>query len=121
MATYTTEKTRDGDLERWGDTSAADTAKTVSTSVTPRGVRKLKQVITHYSGVPVQAGVTVVLNSGLGASYDTTLNTGSANAQDTVYTPSTPITLWPDDVIDVTAPAGGGVLTSQTWIITERA
>ena len=91
------------------DQSAANTALTVTT---PTGaVRKLLFVTVKYSAAPTQGGVTVELDSGAGAAWDTPLFTGTANAQNNVYLP--------DDAIKVTAPAGGGVLTSAISVYTE--
>ena len=95
----------------------ANTAYSLSTT---KGKKLLiDEVVVSYSGVPVQAGVTVALDSGLGADYDATLLTGSANAQYTVYPVDlkTPFILLEDDSLVVTAPAGGGVLTATISII----
>lgn len=101
---------------RWSGAGAADTALTISTD-TGRP-RRLLQVAINYSAAPTQAGATVTLNSGAGAAYDFVLNTGSANAQSTVYAPAQVI-LAADDTIDVLAPAGGGVITATIAIYTE--
>ena len=103
-------------VERHTEASAADTAKTMS--VTGK-LRRVIMAAVHYSAAPTQAGVTVVLNSGAGANYDLTLNTGAANAQDTVYLPSADLIILPDDQIDITAPAGGGVIVAYITLHTE--
>ena len=121
--TYTAEPTLNrGATERWVGTSAANTAQTISTSVStsPPVVRRLLWVGVHYSASPTQTGVTVVLNSGAGSAYDVVLKTGTANAQDTFYEPTSEIRILPDDAIDVTAPAAGGVITSGVVICTEQ-
>lgn len=97
-------------------TSGSNTDGTLSTAAitTPS---ELIAVLVNYSGAATQAGVTTVLNSGLGSGYDATLNTGSADAQLTTYLPSVPIPLQVGDAIDVTALAGGAV-TAAIQIIT---
>ena len=99
------------------DQSAANTALTVTT---PTGaVRKLLFVTVKYSAAPTQGGVTVELDSGAGAAWDTPLFTGTANAQNNVYLPDEEVLILPDDAIKVTAPAGGGVITSAISVYTE--
>jgi hypothetical protein len=98
-------------------TSEADTIGAASSPDVDQA-QELVMVTVHYSAAPTQAGVTVTLNSGAGAGYDTLLTTGTANAQNTVYLPSAPLFIAPDDVIDVSAPAGGGVITSSISIYT---
>ncbi len=101
-------------------TSGAGTANAITAVSTAVGqVRKLLMVTTKYSAAPTQAGVTVVWNNGAGAAYDITLNTGTANAQNNVYVPAIDIYLLADDVVDVSAPAGGGVITSAVTIYTQ--
>lgn len=103
-------------LTRTSGASAANTAKTVSTPADRQ--RQLLFVTCKYSAAPTQAGVTTTLNSGAGTAYDAVLNTGSANAQTTVYVPSGTIIVTDDDAIDVTAPAGGVGITSAIAIYT---
>jgi len=106
-----------GNKQRTVGTSAANTAQTVST---PTGaVRRLLQVLVAYSNTPTHSGVTVTLNSGAGAAYNTVLSTGSANARYTVYVPNGEVILLEDDTVDVTAPAGGSGITSSVSIYTE--
>lgn len=76
-------------------------------------------VTVKYSAAPTQAGVTTELDSGIGSAYDTTLNTGTANAQNTVYIPGDAVKYGKDDSIRVTAPAGGAGITSSISIYTE--
>lgn len=105
-------------IKRYNGVSAANTAKSVSSDVGKRLL--VQQVTVAYSAAPTQTGVTIVLDSGLGAAYDVTLETGSANARYHVYRPVNPIILNEDDVITVTAPAGGGVITSTIAILTSE-
>jgi hypothetical protein len=103
-----------------GTASGANAIGTVS-SPDISGTQQLIMVTTKYSATPVQAGVTVTINSGAGAAYDTVLDTGTANLQSSVFLPSAPIYIHADDVIDVSAPAGGGVITSASVVYTRRA
>lgn len=104
-------------VERLSEASAADTAKSLSTPIGK--VRRLIFASVKYSASPTQAGVTFELDSGAGAAYDATLSTGSANAQSTVFIPDNDFFLCDDDIIKVTAPSAGGVITSQIVIHTE--
>lgn len=107
-----------GGYVRVTDASAANTALTLSALL---GVAfRLVAVLVKYSAAPTQAGVSTVLNSGVGAAYDTTLNTGSANAQNTVFIPTNDLVVAEDDAIDVTAPAGGAGITSQITILARK-
>lgn len=106
-----------GGIERWVLTGGADTAATCSTAVGQ--ARRLIWAAVHYSAAPTQAGVTVTLNCGSGAAYDTVLHTGSANAADTVYIPTQDLLIMGDDAIDVAAPAGGATITARIVIYTE--
>ena len=112
-------KRRDKDfvLTRTTGTSGANAAQTVTSPLGQR--RRLFFVTVKYSATPTQTGTTVTLNSGEAAVYDTLLATGSSNTQDTVYIPDEEIVIDTDDVIDVLAPAGGGVITSAIAIYTE--
>jgi microcompartment protein CcmK/EutM len=95
----------------------ADTTYSLSTI---KGKKLLiDEVVVSYSGNPTHAGVAIALDSGLGADYDATLLTGSANARHTIYPVDlkTPFILLEDDALLVTAPAGGGVLTATISII----
>lgn len=97
--------------------SGADAINSVSV---PGGKgRRVLQVTVAYSGSPTQAGVTAGIDSGAGAGYDSTLNTGTANARYTNYLPSVPPVIGADDAFVVAAPAGGGSLTSSVAVYTE--
>lgn len=104
-------------LSRFSAASAANTALTASTDAVR--ARRLLSVTVKYSAAPTQTGATVTLNSGAGAAYDAVLNTGSANAETTVYVPDGVVIIATGDAIDVLAPAGGGVITSAVTIYTE--
>lgn len=105
-------------VERLTNQSAADTALSVSTPAGKR--RRFLYATVKYSASPTQAGVTFELDSGKGAAWDVVLDTGSADAQTTVLVPNNQrFELGEDDVIKVTAPAGGGVITSAISIYTE--
>jgi hypothetical protein len=98
----------------------ASGANAIGTLTSPVGQDvRLLFVAVRYSAAPTQAGVTITLDSGAGAAYDTVLLTGSANAQNTVLIPAQEMILADTDAILVTAPAGGGVITSQMSIYTE--
>jgi len=79
----------------------------------------IDEVVVAYSAAPTQTGVTIALDSGLGADYDATLLAGTANARYTVYPVDlkTPFILLENDSLKVTAPAGGGVITATISII----
>lgn len=103
---------------RIAQTSAAATALTLAVPGGPG--RRLLQVTVAYSAAPTQAGVSAALNSGAGAGYDSTLNTGSANAQFTNYMPDGEVFIGNDDSLDVTAPSGGGVITAAIAVYVEQ-
>lgn len=106
-----------GKYRRYTEQSAADTALSLSTLA---GVaHRLLFVAVRYSASPTQAGVGIDLDSGAGTAWDTRLSTGSANAQNTVFLPENAIRITDDDVIKVTAPSAGGVITSQISIYVE--
>jgi hypothetical protein len=107
--------TRQGGRLRGAEAGTANT-QLVSTHSGEKG--DLLMVTCKYSAAPTQAGVTVTLDSGAGAAYDVVLNTGSANAQTTVWQPSAPVPFFADDAIVVTAPAGGAVITASVTIYT---
>ena len=107
-----------GMLHLFVATSAADTAQTVSTN--DDSTYRLLHVDVAYSAAPTQTGVTVTLNSGAGADYDTLLVTGTANARYTVFIPEGVYMIARGDAIDVVAPAAGGVITSSVSIYVEE-
>lgn len=110
-----------GVVQRWSGTGTANQTDTLTGTAIGRGfVERLAYVTVRYSAAPTQAGVTVSLDSGLGSSFDATLHTGSANAQETVYLPDGNVYLLPDDAVLVSAPAGGGGITASIAIVTER-
>lgn len=104
-------------VERLSEASVANTALSLSTPVGKP--RRLIFATCKYSAAPTQAGVTVEIDSGAGAAYDAVLLTGSANAQTTAHIPTNDLIIGDDDIIKVTAPAGGATITSQIVIQTE--
>lgn len=119
VAATRTETKQARHIERWVGTSAANTEITLSTTASPSALRRLLYVAVKYSAAPTQTGVTVTLNSGAGAAYDTLLTTGTSNAQSTFYIPGSEVLLMSDDVIDVVGPAAGGAVTGAVAIYTE--
>jgi hypothetical protein len=106
-----------GKYRRLTEASAANTALSVST---PADVPvRLLFATVRYSAAPTQTGVTVDLDSGVAAAYDTTLFTGTANAQNTAYLPDGEVRIDATDAIKVTAPAGGAGITSQISLYVE--
>ena len=105
-------------VERHVETGAANTALT--SSLAPGFPFRVLLVTVAYSAAPTQAGVTAALNSGAAADYDSTLNTGSANARYTNYLPDGNLILGEDDALDVTAPAGGAGITAAIAIYIQR-
>lgn len=106
-------------LTRYVETGAANTQ--LVATIAAGTARRLVAVLVAYSAAPTQAGVTTVLDSGAGAGYDNTLDTGSANAQYTVYGPSVEIFFGDDDAVVVTAPAGGAGITASIAVYTAEA
>jgi hypothetical protein len=110
-----------GKVIRYSGSGTANQSDTLSSAVCPEGaVQRLVCTICHYSGAVTQAGVTTSIDSGLGASFDATLNTGTANAQDTVYSPDEEIFLLPGDAIIVAAPQGGAGDIANIVIVLEQ-
>lgn len=112
-------------LERTVATSGANAIGTASAgggagASNDAAPREVRMVTVAYSAAPTQAGVTLTLNSGAGAGYDTTLFTGTANTRYNAwfFAPGE-LVLGPDDTLDISAPAGGGVITSAITILTE--
>lgn len=102
-------------IDRHTDQSAANTELTVST---PVATQKLLFVTVKYSA-SVTKNITITLNSGAGAAWDTLLQTIALSAAtDGVWIPDQEITIQDDDVIDVVAAAGGGSITSAVAIYT---
>lgn len=109
-------------MARTTGTSTANAAQTVSTP--PVGVqsrRRLLFVTVVYSAA-VTLNVTVTLNSGAGAAFDTLLQTIALSANtDGLFIPDGDVDIQSDDVIDVLAPAGGAGVTSAVAIYWEEA
>lgn len=104
-------------LRVYSGASDQNTALTISTP-TSRPGRALFVSVT-YSATPVQTGVTITLKSALGAAYDNVIHTGTENVRYTLFTVDGDwLTYSAGDTIDVTAPAGGGVITSAIAIYT---
>lgn len=103
-------------LHRHVETGAANTSLTVT--VPASAARRLVLVTVKYSAAPTQAGVTTTLDSGAGAAYDAVLNTGSANAQTTVYLPAGDLLFGDDDALVIVAPAGGVGITAAVAVYT---
>lgn len=117
LATYKSANAVGRQVIRYSD---ASTANAIGTVTTPVGQQlRLICVLVKYSAPPTQAGVTVELDSGVGAAYDGTLLTGSANAQTTVHIPTNDFIITDTDAIKVTAPAGGAGITSQISVHVE--
>ena len=103
--------------ERFVGTSAADTAQTVSSVARPAS--ELIMVTVAYSAaILANQSITVTLNAGAGAAYDTRLATVDLviGQRWAVYIPDVPIPLMADDVVDVLCPTGGAAITSQCQI-----
>ena len=107
---------------RFSGTSTANQADTLTSAVVNQGgTQRLCYAYAKYSGAPTQNGVTVEIDSGLGSGFDATLSTGVANATSTFYCPECDVYILPGDAIRVSAPAGGGSLTSSLVIVLEQA
>ncbi len=106
----------DGRLIRLTEESAANTALTVVADPPAGQEWEFLYAAVHYSAVPVQGGVTATLNSAKGAAFDTLMAAGAANAQDTLIWPGGPTPIFPDDTLDVLAPAAGGAITSAVSV-----
>lgn len=105
-----------GRFRRHIETGSANTELVVTV---PSVHGRVVWALTSYSAAPTQAGVTAALDAGGGAGYDGTLNTGSANARYTYWTP-TDLVLNSDDAVTITAPAGGAAITASVTIVVER-
>lgn len=109
----------EGQLFRFVETGSANTDLTSSMAAFGAPFRLISVEIA-YSNTPTQAGTTVKLNSGAGSAYDTTLDTGTANARYTLYIPTHDCIFGADDGIDVTALAGGAGITASVSIYVEK-
>jgi hypothetical protein len=94
--------------DRHSDQSASGANLTVST---PSGnARRILFVTVKYSAAAT-VNVTITLNSGAGAAWDTILQTiALSGATDGLFIPDGPLIISADDVIDVFAP----LLSAQT-------
>lgn len=101
-------------LTKHFDTSAADTTLVLTTAAPPkRQSQRLLWISVVYSATPVQTGVIIEIDSGLGAGFDILLLTGAANVEQTFFNLGlVPLLLDENDQIKVTAPEGGGVITA---------
>jgi hypothetical protein len=107
-------------LKTFSGKGKANTALSVSTE---KGARYLvHQVVVSYSANPTQTGVVVSLDSGLGADYDADLLTGTANVRYTIFPEDLlkPFIVMENDILTVTAPAGGAGITSAISILAEK-
>ncbi len=102
-------------------TSTANQADTLtSTAVPTGGCQRLLYAVCNYSGAPTQAGVTIEIVSAVSSAYDTLLQLHIANAQKNVYIGDPEIWLLPGEAVRISAPAGGGTLTSACKIVLEQ-
>jgi hypothetical protein len=100
---------------------AASAANEPGALSTPLGAtrRRVLHVAVAYSGAPTQDGVSIDIDSGAGAEFDTVVHAGAANARYTFWQPAGDLVLLHDDALKFTAPAGGGGITSHITIVTE--
>ena len=92
------------------DEGLADTQLTAS--VSPTQIRANIFFITIKYSEKVKEDVTITLNSGAGAAYDTLLETISLSQEtDAVWIPDNEIFIMDDDALDIVAPAGGAGIT----------
>ena len=114
--TIATNNSRNG-FKRHFDTSAADTALILTTPVASRTKPQfMLWVGVSYSAVPVHTGVIIEIDSGAGAAFDTRLLTGNIDDQFVFFSIDGGLGLMDDDAIRVTAPSGGGVITSTITV-----
>ena len=106
--------------ERFSGTGTANQSDTLTSTAPGKGYgQKIKYVTVSYSAAPTQTGVTIAIDSGLGAAFDTTVFTGAADTRYTFWVPDHEIPLSGDDAIIVTAPAAGGSITASVVIVLE--
>lgn len=106
---------------RYSGTGTANQSDTLTSTAPGKGFgQKVKYVTVAYSAAPTQTGVTITLDSGLGAAFDTTLFTGSADARYTFWLPDHEVPLHGDDKILVSAPQAGGSITASIVIVLEE-
>lgn len=110
-----------GQIVRYYGTGTANQGDTLTSTVVASGKRqKLSYVTCAYSAAPTQTGVTISIDSQLGAGYDSTLVTGTANDRYTNHLPNADLWLDEGDAIIVSAPAAGGVITAAIVICVEE-
>lgn len=112
-------KTRNGNALVFYGTGAANTDATLTTDVIAEHTYRVSYSSAAYSGSPTQAGVTFGIDSGLGAGYDATISTGSANVKYSAYTPSGNVILGTGDAFTITALAGGSGQTAAIVVVLE--
>lgn len=102
------------------ETSAANTALTVSTPTTRGRPLRLLAVLVKYSAAVTQ-NVTVTYNAGHGAAYDAKVHTiALSTVADGAWLPDAKLVIDDTDALDVAAPAGGlGVTVSITVLCEE--
>jgi hypothetical protein len=109
-------------LVRYYGTGAANTDATLTTpAVEKHKSQRVVSVMVKYSASATEGGTTVVIDSGLGSGYDTTINTGSTNTQNNPYIPDGDVWLSPGDALQVNAPAGGSGVTAAIVVIVEES
>lgn len=87
----------------------------------PKGtVSRIVYATAVYSASPTEAGVTFTIDDGVDAGFDATLSTGSANTQTNLYSPDEEVVIFPGDVFDVSAPAGGAGITCSLKAVFEE-
>lgn len=102
------------------ETSAANTALTVSSPTTGTRPFRLLAVYAKYS-TNVTKNVTVTYNAEHGSAYDTLHSTIALSAADEgVFVPDEAVYIFPGDSYDATAEAGGsGVTCALTMMLLE--
>ena len=114
VVTKTRRRTEWGNLVVFSQASGVNLLQTCGTdSLQPYQVLF---VTVQYSASPTHSGATFRLNSFLGGSFLTLLKTGAANAQSTVFEPTTDLVLHSDDALIAGALAGGVGITSSIAI-----
>lgn len=113
-------RSQDGNpVYRFTETGVANT-QLVATCVADNKSLRVLSAYAVYSANPTQAGVTFKIDNGAGSSYDSIVNTGSANARYTNYMPSCPVFLGEGDAMVVDAPAGGAGITASVSVYAEE-
>lgn len=113
-------------MERHSGQSAANSPLTLTTLTNSDSPRRLDKVTVRYTNggadAPVSVDVTVTLDSGAGAVFDSRHQTISlsANAHG-VFIPDEESWISGDDAIVVVAPAGGAGIISAVSVYLEEA